>query len=224
MNAAVEHYKAAVETGGLRAAGSQLADSLMHAGEHQQARDVLQGVLAAGSENWRDWFVDALLEELVGHLGLPQQQQRRDYPPEETILSVHTVAELEDFLRDGHALNQYVWLTLCLKHPVQRMTTLMAGAFLSQHPFVMAAAINVLIIELQDQNLLDESTDRLIDLLNDAPEARNEILSGAFPIDADIKEVVQELALRGFERPPKPPGVQLIDADNIPLPVEEHAI
>ena len=100
MAGSVDAYRAAVQRGGLEAAGSQLADSLMHAGLHQEAREILGEVLTAGSDNWRDWFVEAVLDELVDHLNLPRQV-RRDFPPEGTVLTGRTTAELETFLKRG---------------------------------------------------------------------------------------------------------------------------
>lgn len=214
MAGSVDAYRAAVERGGLEAAGSALADSLMHAGLYQEAREVLVQVHEAGSDNWRDWFVEAILDELIDHLNLPEQV-RRDFPPEGTVLTGRTTEELDTLLKKGYALNEFVWLARCLQHPIERLTTLMAGAYLSSHPFLMAAAIGGMIVEIEEQGALEASSDRLVSLLSDNAEARAELLSEEMPLDDSIRGLVQELALRSLEHMPDLPGVQLVDANNI---------
>lgn len=219
MTASVEAYRAAVEKGGLEAAGSALADSLMHAGLHEEAREVIAKVLQAGSDNWRDWFVEAILDELIDHLALPKQV-RRDFPPTGTVLTGRSLEELETFLKDGYALNEFVWLARSLQHPFERLNTLMAGAYLSNHPLLMAAAIQGMIFEIEEQGALEVSSDRLARLLSDMPEARSVLLSDEVPVDESIRDLVHELALRSLELVPDVPGVQLVDENNIVLPAQ----
>jgi tetratricopeptide (TPR) repeat protein len=219
MTASIEAYRAAVQKGGLEAPGSALADSLMHAGRHEEAREIIAAVLRAGSDNWRDWFVEAILDELIDHLGLPRQV-RRDFPPIGTVLTDRSLEELETFLKDGYALNEFVWLTRSLQHPVERLTTLMAGAYLAKHPLLMAMAIHGIIVVIQEEGALDAARDRLVRLLSDTPEARSLLLSDEAPVDAGIRDLVHELALRSLELAPDVPGVQLVDENNIVLPPE----
>jgi hypothetical protein len=214
MSGSVQAYRAAVDKGGLEAAGSALADSLMHAGLHVEARSIVSQVLTAGSDNWREWFVEAILDELIDHLDLPQQT-RRDYPPEGTVLTGRTVEELERYLKDGYALNEYVWLTRCLQHPVERLATLMAGAYLSGHRFLMAAAVAGMISAIEEQGALDASSDNLARLFSDNPEVLAELLSDDFPLDQALRELIKEFGLRSLELAPQIPGVQLVDENNI---------
>lgn len=214
MPGSVRAYQTAVDKGGLEAAGAALADSLMHAGRYIEAREIVSQVLIAGSDNWRDWFVDAILDELIEHLDLAHQV-RRDYPPQGTTLSGRTIDELEAFLRDGYALNEHVWLARCLQHPVDRLQTLMAGAYLSGHPFLMAGATTGLILELDKHGALEVASDNLARLFADKPEVLAELLSDDFPIDESLRELVKELGLRSLELAPRFPGVQLVDENNI---------
>ena len=91
----------------------------------------------------------------------------------------------------------------------------MAGAYLSNHPFLMAAAIQGMILEIEDQGALEASGEMLARLLSDNPEARSELLSDQMPLDDSTSELVQELALRSLELVPRIPGVQLVDENNI---------
>jgi len=220
MPASVDAYQSAVEIGGLQAAGSALADSLMHAGRHLEAREVISQVLEAGSDNWRDWFVDAILDELVEHLDLPEQV-RRDYPPVGTVLTDRTIEELNDFLTRGYALNEYVWLVRCLQHPIERLTTLMAGAYLSGNGLLMATAVHGVVHAIVDQGTLESASDRLVELLADKPDVRGLLLSDQPPVEESIREVIHELALRSHELRPDAPGVQLVDENNIVQTTEE---
>ena len=219
MSGSVRAYRAAVDKGGLEAAGSALADSLMHAGLHDEARGIVSQVLTAGSDNWRDWFVEAILDELIDHLDLPQQA-RRDYPPEGTVLTGRTVEELEKYLKDGYALNEYVWLARCLEHPVERLTTLMTGAYLSGHPFLMAAAVAGMIGEIDEQGALGPASDNLARLFIDRPDVLAELLSDDFPMDEPLRELAKELGLRSLELAPHVAGVQLVNENNIVQPSE----
>jgi tetratricopeptide (TPR) repeat protein len=214
MPGAVKAYQAAVEKGGLKAAGSQLADSLMYAGRFTEARDVLRQVLDSNSDNWRDWFIEAILDELIVHLDLPHQV-RRNFPPEGTVLSGRSKDQLEKYLIEGDALNQYVWLARCLQHPIERLTTLMTGAFLSSHPFLMAGAVEGMIYELHEAGSLDAASDNLARLLSDNPETRAVLLSDEMPTEESVRKVLNELALRSLELMPAVPGVQLVDENNI---------
>lgn len=217
MTASVEAYRAAVEKGGLEVAGSALADSLMHAGLHEEAREVISKVLKSGSDNWKDWFVAAILDELIDNLHLPTQT-RRDFPPAGTVLTGRSLTELENFLREGYALNDSVWLARCLQHPFHRLSTLMTGAYLTSHPALMAAAIQGLIIELQVQDQIEASSDRLVQLLADMPDARSDLRSRAMPADKSTQELIEELSQRSLELIPSVPGVQFVDENNIVLP------
>lgn len=219
MSESVDAYRTAVAKGGLEAAGSALADSLMHAGLHTEARDIVSQVLTAGSDNWRDWFVDAILTEFVDHLDLPQQA-RRDYPPMGTDLSGRTVEELDEYLKNGYALNEFVWLAKCVEHPVDRLTTLMCGAYLnlSEYPFLMAGAVAGMIEAFDEQGELDEVSDNLAQLFFDHPEVRAVLVANVIPLKDELRDFVKELGLRSLELTPRPPGVQLVDENNIVYP------
>lgn len=213
MLESVAAYRAAVEIGGIQVAGSALADSLMHAGLYMEARQVISRVLDGGSDNWRDWFVQAIVTELVDDLGLPEQV-RRDYPAEGTVLSGRTLPELEEFLKSGDGLNGDVWLARCLEHPVERLTTLMAGAFLSDYPPLMAVAVVEMIAVNNAEGGFEGVRDNLSRLLHDQPEVLAVLRSAELPL-LGVAELVEELGLRSLELEPRLPGVQLVDENNI---------
>lgn len=217
MPKSVEAYRAAVELGGLQAAGSQLADGLMHAGRYAEARSYVRLVLEAGTDNWRDWFVDAVLEELVENLHLPRQD-RRDFPSEGTVLSGRALAELEHYLVEGNALNPHVWLALCLEHPVERVTTLMAGAFLSDEPVLMAMTVHEMLHRVPASPNRDADEELLVRLFCDKPEVKRILLSEDAPQCNEFEAtLLNELALRSLEVAPQLPGVNLVDENNIVL-------
>lgn len=217
MSGSVDAYRTAVDKGGLQAAGSALSDSLMHAGLYVEARRIVSQVLEAGSDNWRDWFVDAVVSELVEHLQL-SRQERRHYPPEGTVLSGRTIEELEEYLKNGDALSQFVWLARCLEHPVERLTTLMSGAYLSENSFLLAGAVAGMIMAFYEEGELDVANDNLVRLLGDCPDVLTELLSDAFPVDDEIRDLVKDLGLRSLELTPRVPGIQLVDENNIVYP------
>lgn len=220
MDESVEAYSAAVAMGGLEAAGSQLADSLMHAGRYNEAREVITQVLNAEPTNWRDYFVDAIVEELVEHLHL-EHQERREYPPVGTVISGRPLAELETFLVDGDALNPSVWLARCLEHPIERLTTLMAGGFLSGNSLVMTMAVHGMLHEIDGLASTDNVLELLAWLLRDKPEVKELLLSEDAPRCDDVeRERINELSLRSLEIVPSPPGVQFVDENNTVLDVD----
>jgi len=221
MAESVEAYRSAVDAGGLEAAGSQLADSLMHVGRFQEARELIAQVLHAGPNSWRDYFVDAILDELVEHLHL-DRQARREYPPEGTVLSGRRLEELERYLIDGDALNPAVWLARCLEHPIERLTTLMAGAYLSGKALLMAAAVHGMLHVLNDPTSVEDNLELLAWFLHDNPEVRDLLLSEDAPTCDDAeRDLINELGLRSLEITPSPPGVQFVDENNIVIDANE---
>lgn len=215
ISGSVDAYRSAVDKGGLPAAGSALADSLMHAGRYEDALSIISQVLEAGSDNWRDWFVHAIVTELVEHLGLTRQA-RRHHPPEGTVLSGRSLEELEEYLKNGDALNQSVWLARCLEHPVERLTTAMSCAYLSGQTILFAGAAVGMIIAFHEEGTLDEARDNLARFFADYPDVLTDMLSADFPLDDEIGDLVKDLGVRSLELMPRFPGVQLVDENNIP--------
>lgn len=215
-----EAYRTAVRVGGIGAAGSRLADSLMHAGRYREARDVIREVFDHGSTNWRDAFVAAILEEVVEHLHL-DVQTRREYPPVGTVLP-RQQKRLKRLLIDGDALNGSVWTALCLRPGGARLTTGMAAAFLSSEPVLMAMAVRGMIhSHLHGGGDDDDLKEMLSRLLFDNPKVLKALLDMNAPM-GDQKEtaVLNEAIMRSMERIPDPPGIQFVDQYNVPLEVD----
>ena len=222
FEASVAAYRRAVELGGIEAAGAQLADSLMYAGHYSEAHDVIGQVMERKPSTWRDIFVDAILTEVVEHLGI-DDQHRKLGTPEGTVLTGLTLAEIEQLLIDGDALDRSVWNARCREHPLERATTIAAGAFLSEEPVLMAMAVHLALHDLDDQGLDEESRELFAHLLHDNPKVLDVLLSDDAPTcDAVEADLLQELGLRSLEITTQPPGVQLVSEYNIVVDHDEE--
>jgi tetratricopeptide (TPR) repeat protein len=217
-----EAYRVAVDVGGIGAAGSRLADSLMHAGRYREARDIIQTVFDHGSTNWRDAFVAAILDEIVEHLRL-DVQTRREYPPVGTVLP-RRQKKLQRLLIDGDALNGSVWTALCLRPGGARLTTGMAAAFLSSEPVLMALAVRGMIhSHVHGGGEDDDLKEMLSRLLFDSPNALKALLDMTTPMgDDEEAAVLNEVIMRSMERIPDPPGIQFVDQYNVPLEADSE--
>ena len=209
---ATRAYQRAVDLGGIDAAGSQLADSLMHAGRFADGLEVIREVLEEGSKNWRDIFVEATLSEIVEELGV-QSQQRRLSPPEGTKLTGLSAEELVHHLVAGDALGGAVWLALSRERAPTRITEIAAAAFVSGDPGLFALAVLA--------GLHEPAADlmaRFARLLHDEPEVRQCLVDLA---ETDVpgvhSDAVAELISRSFEIAETPPGVTFVSEFNIPI-------
>lgn len=219
MPSAVDSYEQAVALGGLEAAGSQLADSLMYAGRYAEARSIIAQVLSTDISNWRDVFVDAILDEIVEHLGV-EFQDRTEAPATGTPLSGLSRKTLDAYLVTGDALNASVWAAICLEHSPVRVTTLMTGAFLTDIDTLMAAAVHQILHSIEP----DDETwrDTLAALFKDNPVVRDILTSEDVPTcDAVERDFIDEIATRSFGLESPPPGLQMVDENNIVIELLE---
>lgn len=210
-------YETAVEVGGFGAAGSNLADCLMHAGRYGDAHKVIDEVFKHGSTNWRDNFVLAILDEIVNHIGL-KVQSRKQFPPPGTVLP-RRQKKLQNLLIEGDALNSSIWTALCLHPRGAWLTTGMAAAFLSSEPLLMALAVREIIHSHPADGVdQDELKTMLSQLLFDSPKVVQALLDMGTPMNTkDDAALLDEIIMLSMERIPDPPGMQLVDEYNVPL-------
>lgn len=204
-----QFYRRAVDLGGLRLTGSRLADSLMHAGKYAEAAGIIARVLELGSDNWRDVFVDAILSEVVDHLGVTDQARELS-PPEGTRLTGLSPVELESHLVAGDALASGLWLALTQARPFERVTEVFTVAFLTNDPerFALAALAGL-------HEPVDGDINLFAHMLHDVPEARACLIEMRDLAEAgDPREALDEAIARSQEFEDPPPGIQFVTEFN----------
>lgn len=134
---AVAKYQTALANGAsLQQIGSQLCDALMYAGRYAEAKKVSNDVMEAGPNEWRDYFRDSILHEVVDELGITnQKRQVRQF--ESTSIPKQSGwrrrRKARTMLRRADALDPLAWFELAegLRRRA-RMTQLVGAAYLGR--------------------------------------------------------------------------------------------
>lgn len=133
---AVDHYQRARDLGAsVQYIGSQLCDALMHVGRYQDAAMLARQIMSEGSNEWRDLFRAELLNEIVDHLQVLQQDRVLERTTEDETSSM-PLDDLRARLRDVDALDPLAWHGLVARSSAEESSIgrVYADAFLSGSP------------------------------------------------------------------------------------------